>query len=344
MGHINSGPLGEIYYDDFWEYDPSSDSWSQIANYPGLPGCGPVSFVIDGFAYVGAYETDPSVNTTDFYRYDPTSNSWNAISPVPTGMSDMSAFAIDGKGYYLDGTTGWLIQYDPGTDSWVYHSAPPEYIYNSAATFVIDNQAYFVSYGPITLRFDPAFNTWEYLPPFPGTAFYGFNGFAVHGKGYVIGGYAWDEFGGYEATKEFWEFDPATSSWIQREDFPGSKRRVACAFTINDIAYYGLGTNGTNFNDLWAFSLLLSDDKLPTEDIPAPYPNQFGQSVTFNIGDSFTNTATLLLYDGTGRVVASKEFTDPELLFERGDLESGTYFYKITSSSEVLKSGKLVLQ
>ena len=32
LGHINS--VTNILYDDFWEYDPASNSWTQIANYP----------------------------------------------------------------------------------------------------------------------------------------------------------------------------------------------------------------------------------------------------------------------------------------------------------------------
>ncbi|HET6989765.1 MAG TPA: hypothetical protein VFJ43_00510, partial [Bacteroidia bacterium] len=35
LGHINA--IVDVLYDDWYEYDPGSDSWTQKANYPGGP-------------------------------------------------------------------------------------------------------------------------------------------------------------------------------------------------------------------------------------------------------------------------------------------------------------------
>jgi N-acetylneuraminic acid mutarotase len=337
MGHINSGPAGEIYYDDWWEYDPASDSWTQVADYGGSAGCGPVSFVIDGIAYVGSHE----VNPFEWHKFNPVTNSWSAMVPMPSGASDMIAFSIGGYGYYMDGNSN-LQRYDPAGDFWSYISTPPSWVYSSSTVFVINDRAYITTYGPVTLRYDPAGGTWFWQPPFPGIADFGYNSFVVHNKGYLLGGYVWGA-SSYESSGEVWQYDPTTSFWTQLPDFPGLERRVGGAWAINDIGYYGLGTDGTNFNDLWAFDVLLSNDEQPASISDEPYPNPSNDRMTFN----FTNLGSfhepsLRIYSLDGKQVYARHNIAAQLQVNRSDLGSGTYLYQISSDSEILQTGKLI--
>src|SRR5687767_11341276 len=51
LGHVNS--IVDILFNDFWEYDPGSNSWTQKANFGGGLRYHATAFTIGNFAYVG---------------------------------------------------------------------------------------------------------------------------------------------------------------------------------------------------------------------------------------------------------------------------------------------------
>jgi N-acetylneuraminic acid mutarotase len=44
---------GYSIHNDFWEYDPATDSWNQLPNFPGPPRFEGFNFVIGNYAYIG---------------------------------------------------------------------------------------------------------------------------------------------------------------------------------------------------------------------------------------------------------------------------------------------------
>ncbi len=78
-------------------------------------------------------------------------------------------------------------------------------------------------------------------------------GFSLNNKIYVAGGYT-----GSVNKKDFWEYDPATDTWTQKADVPGSSARTsAIAFAIGGKGYIGLGTEDLfshpSLKDLWEY-------------------------------------------------------------------------------------------
>lgn len=56
------------YLKDFWEYDPNTDTWTRIADFPGAPRMWATSFVLDGKAYIGTgFDND---EMSDFWVLD----------------------------------------------------------------------------------------------------------------------------------------------------------------------------------------------------------------------------------------------------------------------------------
>src|SRR5690606_21016931 len=55
-GYVGTGYSfpARLYLDDFWEYNPVSDDWRQIADYLGGERGGASSFSIDDRGYVGS--------------------------------------------------------------------------------------------------------------------------------------------------------------------------------------------------------------------------------------------------------------------------------------------------
>lgn len=121
--YVGTGNDSTNYFtNDFWKYNPSLNTWSQVAPVP-VSLCGAVSFVINGKGYVGT-GADTSSGGTSFWEYDPIANVWSQKSTCGGGQRFLAAgFAIGNKGYIGTGADGnvqkrdfW--EYDLGTNTW----------------------------------------------------------------------------------------------------------------------------------------------------------------------------------------------------------------------------------
>ena len=83
-GYITGGESNTMgsYLGDFWEYDTTSNIWTQKANFPDTARALSLSFSAGGFGFVGlGYYNNKWLN--DFYKYNPATDSWSAISSFP---------------------------------------------------------------------------------------------------------------------------------------------------------------------------------------------------------------------------------------------------------------------
>ncbi|MGB0367794.1 MAG: kelch repeat-containing protein [Flavobacteriales bacterium] len=180
-----------------------------------------VSFVIDGYAYVGTGFSG-SFRTISFDRYDPTSNSFTVnysvmgSSPNYTdGRANSVSFVINGKAYVATGSTNGGNFTD---ELWEY---------------------------------DPVGNSWTAKATFPGGARREAVGFAINGKGYVCTGV-----NGSTSFNDLWEYDPIGDSWTQKTSLPSNVRYGSTSFVIDGIAYIVGGRNNIPeyFNHCWAYN------------------------------------------------------------------------------------------
>lgn len=77
------------------------------------------------------------------------------------------------------------------------------------------------------------------------------------------------------------------------------------------------------------------------------FPNPFTTTATFEIStgiDFYTKNLTFELIDVLGRKVFSEEFSDGTYILNRGNLDSGSYFYTIRKADEIINSGKVMFQ
>lgn len=133
--------LSGIYHNDFWEYDPTLDAWTQKANVPDSARTNAVGISLNGKGYLGLGSIKyPDQSRTYFYEYDPILDVWTQKQSIPeAAIRDLACiFHLHNEIYVVGG---------------IKLSGPngPEYL-------------------STCLKYNPASNAWSYQPSFGGNA------------------------------------------------------------------------------------------------------------------------------------------------------------------------------
>lgn len=336
LGHYNgAGP--NIVLNDWWEYDPGTNSWTQRADYIGNNGNGNyacMAFGMDEYGYLGGGQ----VGSDDhLYQYDPKTNSWSDMGAMPINYENREGFVINNKGYALSGST--LHEYDPSTNMWTAKNQAPfsGSIWNS--TFVVDGKGY-VKSGSALWEYKPLNDQWVSRAPFPGLTSAGAASFSQSNKGYIVCGYD----GSLSLIQsEVWEFDPALNNWTQLADFPGSSRRFCSAFSVNNRSYFGIGTSGTNYNDLWEFNadLITANVNSMENDIQFSYgPNPSTNVIQFS--SEQLSEYTIRVYTTSGQLISTLVSDNSKCELHRNGLPSGTYLFEVVQDNKSLLTKRFI--
>lgn len=252
-GQFTSGSNLNMY-NDFWEYNPETNTWNQISSIPAIGRVSAVGFSIDGKGYVGSgrYSFTNSDGLSDFWEYDPLTDNWIQVKNLPKEISGGIGFAINGKAYVGTGQVGikyindfW--EYDPSSNNWIEKASFAGDVRRNATSFVIGNLGYI---GTGDFRHSNKSDFWEYNPDtdtwiqkanFPGSSRSVATGFSIGNKGYL--GTGWDG----SSLNDLWQYDPLKDVWIRKADFKGSNRHSPVGFSIGDSGYIGLGVYPTDF-------------------------------------------------------------------------------------------------
>ncbi|MCU0440602.1 MAG: IPT/TIG domain-containing protein [Raineya sp.] len=285
-GYVGLGYGINVYYKDFWEYDPTTNTWTQKADFAGTGRAGAVSFSIGEVGFVGLGSTGLYPNQTslnDFWAYDPATNTWISRTSFPGGIRyGASSFVVNGKayaglGYHSSNSVptyykDWY-EYNPITNTWLQKADFIGNSKNSAFSFAIGNKGY-VGGGQENIsgtstatkdlyEYDPLTNSWTRKADLPSNASlrYASASFSIGNKGYVGGGRDND----YKILKDFWAYDPATNTWLQKADASYSVptgggyitgKASVVSFVVNGKAYVGTGEDSYSSlrKDFWEYT------------------------------------------------------------------------------------------
>jgi N-acetylneuraminic acid mutarotase len=212
-------------FNDFWEYNPVANEWTQKADLGGEARSEAVGFSIGDKGYIGTGRSKGRNSLKDLWEYDPESNSWQQKKDLPgstntTVRNGAIGFSIGNKGYvglgYRVHSSRDFWEYDPLSDNWVQKAAPT------------------------------------------GTGRARAVGFSIGNKGYVGLG-EWHLTNFETTTNEFWEYTPDLDVWTLKESYPGSGRITAVGFSIGDKGYVGTGcrdilNDWAPQKDFWRFT------------------------------------------------------------------------------------------
>lgn len=336
MGHLN-GDGFDTWYSDWWEYDPATNAWTQRADYIGNAGNGDQDIVAVGFEYVGFVGLG-QLDGNGFYKYDSQLNVWTAASSPPPSASfnNIQAFSIGDKGYFPALFSNEFYEYDHVSDTWTLLGLLPFTTYYGTPTFKINGKGY-IKDAANFWEYDPATNIWIPKALFPGLSPNRPKGFSQNGRGYFIGGMT----PGWEWSPNVWSYNPANDSWTQLDDFPGTTRRWAVVMNIGDRVFYGLGTNGTNFNDFWEFDSVADIDEFDQSSFNT-YPTLANKVVNFTSEEH--RNFEIRVFNLLGEEVSMLATDDGTARLNRGNLNAGTYLYHVRIAGQTIFSNRFVFR
>lgn len=105
LGSTTSFSIGDVGYvlfpnNYFWKFDLASKQWTRLNNFPGSARGSAISFVLNGYGFIGAgnkFGTEKTLN--DLWKYNPLTDSWTFCSYIPNSRFGALAFTANSKAY-----------------------------------------------------------------------------------------------------------------------------------------------------------------------------------------------------------------------------------------------------
>lgn len=198
-----------LYPSDFWEYNSSTDSWTQKSDFPGGGRENSMGFTYSnkGFILMGR---NIGGQFADFWSYDPGADKWQSLPDfISKGISRFNIAILNDKLYIIGGEDSYsfkneIWKFDLITNEW---SFVIQYSFNPIFTFYGNNKCYIMDTNLKLFEYFPESNSLKMMPIFPGSkrilvdrgSGLIFNGKIYYGTGCMSG------FG--ECLNDFWSFD-----------------------------------------------------------------------------------------------------------------------------------------
>ncbi len=244
-GYVGTGMIGsqamQIGSNDFWEYNPEKNSWTQKANFGGAVRYAAIGFSIGDKGYIGL-GINKNTNYSDIWEYNAAANKWSKKADFPsTGRSDACVFVVNNEAYMATGQGKELIPSQK--EAW---------------------------------KFSPAKNEWKKIAPFPGPSRVGALAFGYRNRGFIACGFG----GALKKYDDLWSYNPLDDVWEQKENVPFGTREYIFSFVIGNSAYIctGHAEKKTSGFEVWKFdfpkeryadrfalggTLLLGENRIP---------------------------------------------------------------------------------
>jgi hypothetical protein len=245
---------------DFWRYDPPSNNWTQMADFPGVSRVYAMGTADNNYGYMGTGHTADNssrIQLYDFYKYNPGTNVWSTIPDYPDLINNFFLnYSISVNGHpYVSLSNVVQNTREIVNDSWVSHPNVSDLMDSGGnPVFVFGNSYYVICgyrFGTMIINnavweYNTLTSTWIRKANFPGPA----RNLAIF---FTIGNYGYMGCGTTPANQQFtdmWRYNPSNDSWIRIEDFPGGKRSHAVSASIGDYGFAGFGSKARLHNIL----------------------------------------------------------------------------------------------
>lgn len=332
----------------FYKYDPNTDSWQTLPDYPGPSRGYGIGDVWDGKLYFGFGQASNGSLMDDLWTWDPATNVFTELPSCPCAGRVHPAFvAVDDKVYVgTGGAAGnlddWWV-YDITAQTWAQRTNIPEARHHPYQ-FALDGEIY-VGNGHVTswYKFTPGTNAWTAVAPL-GVRVAGAQ-FSYNGKGYALSGADNDH--DVFPTGEFWEYDPVGDTWTALPPHPGTSRFGPTQFVIDNYiyiagGYYRMGATMTGETTMWRYQLgpsfvgEESEDDLSTGG--SIYPNPTNSELNIALNAAVSDQALINVYDLSGQLVMTNPYV---ATLDISGLQKGMYIVDVVDEGLTILKEKV---
>ena len=342
-GYIGTGYKGPDLtqpVQDFWEYDPSTNTWTQKANFGGTARACCVGFSIGAKGYVGV--GNDGALQQEFWEWDQATNVWSQKTNFG-GIARWcaSGFSIGTKGYIgtgcsnIAGNSGCkdFWEWDQTTNAWTQKADYGAGAIRDGCGFSVGNYGYIGTGSPNASKLAPTNYFWQWSDSTctltasistddPKTVC---AGYPVHL--YAAGGssYSWST----GATTAFIIASPTvTTTYI----LTGYSANGQCSGSISIT----ITVNACN--------TAVSEINSASEQVVIS-PNPFNEYATIHItgGEALNGQMEVKVFDMLGKEVKSIIFSGEQVTLERGNLMNGVYFYRVIFKDQHIITGKFIV-
>ena len=335
---VTGGNLSGQVNNRFMQYDPVTDEFTDLDNFPGAARGFAIGDTWDGKAYFGFGASNIAYD--DLWVYDPATG-WDQLASCPCNERTHPALvAHNGKVYVglgggqFGNLDDWWI-YDIATDSWEvgarFPGAPRHHPYQfGMGDFIYVGLGHGASIYNELFRYDPATDTWDEVASLPGEGRVAGQQFAWDDKGYVLSGEGMDHLAMEEG--EFWEYDPELDQWNELPPHPGTSRWAPASFVINDEVYlfngevYGFGP-ATSVSEAYKYdltSVMSSTDNIDKNNLSIS-PNPASDFITINVKDSDNTSGNYRVFNILGKEMMNINLESGNEKIDISGFDNGVY-------------------
>jgi len=152
----------------FWKYDPQSDSWTRLPNFPAGGRYLSVFVASKGIIYYGQGSKYTNQSYDDFWKFDPVTNIWTKCADLQVqDYGNTVGFAVNIQDTICVFNYGTKAQYNQQLNTWQISSCELPYLYFIGKQFTYEGNYYFQNdwkfyqYNPANNSFTLPYSTIE---------------------------------------------------------------------------------------------------------------------------------------------------------------------------------------
>lgn len=342
-------PTNSVY-----DYDPATNTWGTLPNFPGTARSFGIGTVNNGLAYIGLGATTTAY-LNDFWSFDAVTGTWTQLANCGCSGRRHPAMLSIGDRIYVglgDDATGdrndfWM--YDIPTNTWSQIANLPgvgrhhPFMFNAGGEIFAG-----LGHSGQTIyrdwyQLDTATNTWTTKNLFPGQARVAGTQFSANGLGYVLSGDGQTH--SFMPTGEMWSYDPTIDTWAQLTPHPGNSRWAPGSFVINNEVFFFGGLNRANNQfptDSWRYMLPTPtsiDEQNQNLSNTVVYPNPANNVLNWK---SDLNITEVRIYNTIGQLFNTVPANEKSMNVDY--LNDGLYLIQFYDKAELLKTSKVLIQ